>query len=465
MTVTDPTPPAAPYRFLQGNFAPVGEERTDTALEVEGAIPPALSGRYLRTGPNPVTVDEDDYHWFLGDGMVHGVRLADGRAEWYRNRWVRTEAACGALGEPFTMERDEGGLYEGMGNTNVVHHAGRIWALTEGALPIELGPELDTRRSSNFGGALPAGINAHPKFDPQTGEMHVLSYTFVPPFSYYQVVSADGRLVRQVEIGNGGPVMMHDMGLTASKVVVFDLPVVFNLELAMAGVRLPYRWDPSYTPRVGLLPRDAADGSATTWVELDDACYVYHPLNAYDLDDGRVVIDLVVHPRAFDDPERGDPSQGDPNLQRWTIDPGAGRVHREVIDGHGQEFPRGDERLATARHRFGWSGGFPDFDSIGAVGDRPVPVLKHDVVAGTTEEKVLGPGIVPGEMVFVPASPTSGEDEGWLVGYAYDKARGASDLVVLDANDWAAPPVATVHLPVRVPAGFHGNWVPDRALS
>ena len=28
-------------------------------------------------------------HWFSGTGMVHGVRLREGRAEWHRNRFVR----------------------------------------------------------------------------------------------------------------------------------------------------------------------------------------------------------------------------------------------------------------------------------------------------------------------------------------------------------------------------------------
>jgi carotenoid cleavage dioxygenase len=43
----------------------------------------------------------------------------------------------------------------------------------------------------------------------------------------------------------------------------------------------------------------------------------------------------------------------------------------------------------------------------------------------------------------------------------YVPERNASDLVVLSAQDFTGAPVARVHLPVRVPFGFHGNWVPD----
>ena len=77
-------------RYLTGNFAPVHEEITAVDLPVTGMIPESLRGRFLRNGPNPVSaVDPATYHWFGGDGMVHGVRLADGAADWYRNRWVR----------------------------------------------------------------------------------------------------------------------------------------------------------------------------------------------------------------------------------------------------------------------------------------------------------------------------------------------------------------------------------------
>ncbi len=472
MTLTDPTPSTAPsgtrgYRFLQDNFAPVDTEVTVTALEVEGAIPPGLSGRYVRTGPNPIHADEDAYHWFLGDGMLHGLRLDGGRAEWYRNRWVRTSGAAGALGESFVMPRAEGGIYEGMGNTNVVHHDGRVWAITEGALPIEIGPHLETVASHNFGGPLVAGINAHPKFDPRTNELHAMSYAWFSPHAYYQVISADGRVTRSEAIDVGGPVMIHDMALTERYAVAFDLPVVFDFSLVEAGSRMPYRWDREYTPRIGLVRRDgtAAD---TTWITLEESLYVYHVLNSYDLADGtgRLVIDLVVHPRAFDD-QRGDPSQGEPVLERWTVDPAKGNMAREIVDQRGQEFPRADERRAGLPYRFGYSVGARELAALGGAADEAeqVNMLKHDLQTGTTKSKSLGGGVIPGEMVFVPSGPGASEDEGWLLGYAFDRARGASDLVILDAHDWDAAPIAIVHLPVRVPVGFHGNWIPDDSLT
>ena len=90
-------------RFLDGPFAPVTEEVTAFDLPVTGQVPSGLDGRYLRNGPNPMGLDDPGYHWFLGDGMVHGVRLRDGRAEWYRNRWVRSRAVAQARGETWPV--------------------------------------------------------------------------------------------------------------------------------------------------------------------------------------------------------------------------------------------------------------------------------------------------------------------------------------------------------------------------
>jgi carotenoid cleavage dioxygenase len=444
--------------YQQGNFAPVQLEVSAYDLAVDGAVPPALEGRYVRTGPNPIAPDPEGEHWFVGDGMLHGVRLQHGQAKWYRNRYV-TSAKAAELKGLSPVDGPTTGL-DGSGNTNVVHHAGRIVAMNEVTMPYEITPELETIARTDFGGPLPAGLTAHPKFDPATGEMHVMAYFFTEPYLRYHVIDAAGRLVRTEEIDVGGPVMVHDMGLTESSVIVFDLPVLFNLEMATAGKRLPYAWDPNYTARIGVMPRGGT-GADTRWIEIDP-CYVYHPLNAYD-EGSNVIIDVVRYDTMFavDLEGPGDTTQ---TFDRWTIDRAGGKVLSDRLDDRPQEFPRGDERLATKRHRYGYSLGSV-ITELGGGTNRTTTVLKHDVDAGTTVEHPLGPGRMGGEFVFVPADDDAAEDEGWLMGYVYDSATDKSDLVVLDAHDLGAEPVATVHLPVRVPTGFHGNWIPDRVLG
>jgi carotenoid cleavage dioxygenase len=474
-------------KFLEGNFAPVSTEHTITRLEVTGEIPEYLDGRYLRNGPNPMSeVDPATYHWFMGDGMVHGVRLCDGRAEWYRNRWVRNPKLSEALGESW-----DGGPVPGIGmlgaNTNVLGHAGKTLALIEGGVAnYELTDELDTVGACDFDGTLPGGYTAHPKRDPETGELHAVSYFFGWGNKVqYSVIDTEGRARRKVDIEVTGSPMMHDFSLTEKYVVFYDLPVTFEIEQAIgiaippflrtpaqlvlsafagkvkvpdpitAMIRqrvrpntgFPYQWNPKYPARVGVMPREGGSGDVR-WFEVEP-CYVFHPMNAYD-DGDSVVLDVVRHPKMFDSELRG-PAEGPPTLDRWTVDLTAGKVIEERLDDQGQEFPRVDERLTGRAHRFGYS--VSTMDGSASAGS----LLKHDLRNRSVETKVFGPGSQVGEFVFVPSSVDAAEDEGVLMGFVYDASTRKSDLTILDAGTLET--VGAVHLPDRVPNGFHGNWV------
>lgn len=444
--------------YLQQNLAPVHEELTVAELEVTGTLPAHLDGRYLRNGPNPIDeADPATYHWFTGTGMVHGVRLRDGRAEWYRNRWVRSAAVAEALGE----QPRPGPVHQDMdfaANTHVVGHAGRTFAIVEaGARPYELTDELDSVGPCDFDGTLPGGYTAHPKRDPLTGELHAMAYFWGWGNKVqYSVLGVDGRVRRTVDIEVTGSPMVHDFSLTDRHVVVYDLPVTLDVEKAAAGATLPYSWNPDYPARVGVMARES-DGSDVRWFDVEP-CYVYHPLNAYD-DGDRIVLDVVRHPKSFATDHNG-PNEGEPQLHRWVVDQGAGKVLEEQLDDHGQEFPRVDDRVVGRRHRYGYAVGLapegPD-NPYRDIALAPASVLKHDLVAGTTEARSLGAGTEPGELVFVADGPDAAEDEGVLMGYVYDRASDRSDLVVLDAA--TLDTVATVHLPARVPHGFHGSWI------
>jgi carotenoid cleavage dioxygenase-like enzyme len=438
--------------YLEGNFAPVTEEVTAFELPVRGSIPEELHGRYLRIGPNPVTPPEpEQYHWFTGSGMVHGVRLRGGRAEWYRNRFVRSDDVTAAKGWPETPG-PRPAMGSNVANTNVIGHAGRTWAIVEaGGLPVELTYELETVARSNFDGTLPGSFSAHPKRDPVNGELHAVAYYWEWPYVQYLVVGTDGRVKKRVDVPVADGPMMHDLAITETQVVLFDLPVTFSLDAVAAGAVFPYRWNPDHGARVGLLPRTgtAAD---VRWFDVE-LCYVYHPLNAFDASDGRVVVDVVRHPRMFATDLYG-PNEGTPSLERWTIDPSGGKVLEERLDDRGQEFPRMDERRLGREHRYGYTVSFLP----GAVHG---PLLKHDLASGTRLVHDYGPARATLEAVFVPRANDSAEDDGWVMSIVYDSSENRSDLVILDAQAFTDAPVAVVALPRRVPFGFHGNWVPD----
>ncbi|MFC9878990.1 carotenoid oxygenase family protein [Streptomyces libani] len=448
MTPTSPTTASAshaPAPHMAGNFAPVADELTAYDLPVTGAIPPELSGWFLRNGPNPR--DAATPHWFFGDGMVHGLRLEGGRAVSYRNRWVRTTTFTEGARPVDAQGRRN--LTAGVANTHIVRHAGRTLALVESSFPYEIdcrpGHELETVGAHDFGGRLTTAMTAHPKTCPTTGELHFFGYGGpTPPYLTYHRADAAGELVISRPIDVPGHTMMHDFHLTAGHVIFMDLPVVFD----RSRPGMPYHWNPEYGARLGVLRRDDPYGEVR-WLPIDP-CYVFHALNAHDEGDQRIVLHVARYA------DYG--GQAPAHLWRWTIDLATCTVAEEQLDDQFCEFPRVDDRLAGQHARFGHA-------TIGELpGTGPIPgaLIRYDLQTGEAVRHDFGPGRTPGEAVFAPADDRPG-GPGWLLTYVYDASTDTSDLVVLDSEDISADPVATVHLPQRVPYGFHGNWLPDPA--
>lgn len=422
-------------RYLTGDLGPVAAEVTAVDLPITGTLPAQLDGRYLRNGPNPRSADPSTYHWFTGDGMVHGVRLRGGQAEWYRNRWTQPPDA------------------EFGPNTNVVGIGGRTFAIVEaGAPPVELTDELEPVAVNRFDGTLGDGsYTAHPKVDPATGLLHAITYWWPEQSVRYVVVSPDAKVVHNAEIPLDDRPMVHDCAITESRILVFDVPVTFDMERAASGERLPYLWRPERPFRIGVLPLLGGPDDVV-WAEAPHS-FVFHPMNAYDLPDGKVLVDLVKWPKAFDLDDRSGPGIPRTSLVRWTIDPASGSVTEVVISDEPQEFPRVRDELVGREHRYGYS-------VSGILDDIGVGLLKHDLDKGTTESYAPA-GVGFGEAVFVPTEDGAAEDDGWLLAFAHDRSTATSSLMVLAAQDISAGPVAQIELPQRVPVGFHGNWIPS----
>lgn len=420
--------------YLQANFGPVEAESTVTDLQVTGSIPADLAGRFLRNGPNPGSdINPGRYHWFTGQGMVHGVRLNNGGAEWYRSRLVGGSGA----------------------NTNVIGHGGRTLAIVEsGGMPQDMSFLLESQGDNT---SIGTGFTAHPKLDPDTGELHALCYDWAALRDHirYVVVNASGELKKEMDIPLPAMTMIHDMSLTENYVVIFDLPVTLSFVALGTGASFPFRWDDEHEPRVGLLPRNGS-ASDIVWSPVKPN-YAYHPMNAYEDASGNVVIDIVRYDRMFDEDVLGPFGDSDPRLDRWTINPTARTVSEEVVDIRAQEFPRCHPDLNGKPYRYGYTV---------AVEDYGFPTIyKHDMQTGNATEFNVGPGRHSAEPVFVPKQTAAAEDDGYLLTYVYDEQKNTSDLLILDAQDLARPAIAEVHLPARVPYGFHGNWVADTEVA
>jgi carotenoid cleavage dioxygenase-like enzyme len=463
----------APVRinpYLAGNFAPIASEDDFADLPLTGAVPNELAGTYYRTGPNPQFPPRDEnYHWFAGDGMVHAFRVAEGKVS-YRNRWVRTpkwelehaagQALFGTFGNPMTTDPSAFGKDSGVANTNIVCHAGRLLALEEGHQPFEVDPRTLAPRGYIPYAGTANRFTAHPKFDPETGEMVFFGYMtgegFFTDNITYGVIDKIGRVSRLDTFRAPFSSMVHDFFVTRNYVMFPVLPLTGNLERAMAGGPA-FAWEPEKGSHVGLMRRDA--GVDTIRWFTTDPCYLFHPMNMWE-DGDKIYADVMQYENAPLFPN-ADGSPGLPasaRLCRWTFDLSGetNKIARTYIDDSAGEFPRFDERRAGLPYRHGYfaansrNGTDVKFDAIAHI----------DFASGRKAIHSLPIGDAVGEPVFIPRSATAAEGDGFLVAVAYRAAENRSDFIVLDAQDVAAGPIATAVLPRRVPFGFHGNWAP-----
>jgi len=446
--------------FLNGNYAPWREEGDAYDLEVEGEVPRELNGVLYRIGPNPHFQPRGRYHWFDGDGMVHGFILREGRAA-YRNRYVKTEglreemkagrALYGGLLEGTTELPSGVAPFKNAANTNIIGYANRLLALFEPSLPHELKPlSLETVGLYDFGGKINGPVTAHPKFDPVNGDLLFFGYQPFPPYVTWYRADRAGNLVETRPIDTGLAVMMHDFVTTDNYAIFFVCPSVFRLENVATGKPL-MNWEPQHGTRIGVMDRRTGE---MKWFSAE-AFFVFHFLNAYE-ENGALIVDGC-RMNALD--MSGNSFGNSPFPWRWSLNLANGSMKNEQMEEYSAEFPRLDERLAGNKNRFGYMAARRD----GKTGLEETGfncVVKRDLQTGTTEFQDLGGGKMPGEPVFVPRGDKTAEDNGWVVSVWYDPSANSSELVIQDARDFSAGPVARVKAPHRVPFGFHGNWVP-----
>ena len=449
--------------FLERNFAPVQHEITADSLTIIGELPSDLSGMFVRNGPNPQFPPIGRYHWFDGDGMLHGVEIRDGIAQ-YHNRYIRTEG--------FTIEQEAGhALWTGLleppnpqnphgpvkntANTALVWHAGQFLALWEGGAPhvIKL-PSLETVGRHTYQDKLVSAFTAHPKVDPITGEMMFFGYSLAqPPYLQYGIVSATGELLRTVPIDLPIGVMMHDFAITEHYTIFMDLPLTFRPERMQRGEPV-FMFEPESPSRFGILPR-YGDNGTIRWFE-SPACYVFHTLNAYEEGDEVVLVACRMNSTnvLVEDPTPVETEGEQARLYQWRFNLNTGQVREEALDDCISDFPRVNEQYLGRVTRYGYTAKMapepmPVFDSL----------IKYDLSQGTSQTHKFGTGRYGGEAVFVPRPGATVEDDGWLLTFVYDTREDTSELVVVNAQDMTASPVARILIPQRVPYGFHGAWV------
>lgn len=457
---------------LVGGFAPIQMECDYPELIVEGEIPRELRGVFFRNGPNPQFAPRGDHHWFGGDGMIHGFYIEDGKVA-YRNRYVKTvkwnkEHEAGrslfAAFNPLDTDESVAGLEtDGLANTNIVYHGGKLLALEEAHAPFELDPKtLESKGSWDFDGKLVGPMTAHPKIDPANGEMLFFGYNTDGMLSEnmsFHVVDKEGKLIRSETFKAPYAAMVHDFMVTRDHVIFPIMPLTGSLERAMNG-QPAYAWEPEKGNHIGIMPRNGSVKDIR-WFK-GDATFVFHPMNAHTNGDV-VTCDVCEFEQAplfpMPDGTPGDPKKATPRLTRWTFDlsQNTDDYKSDRLDDLPCEFPRLDERFTATDYRYGYMAAdlHPEFKVGGFNG-----IASVDHQTGKIDIHDVGAGCATNEPIFVPRSEDAPEGDGFLLANIYDDNRKASHLLVLDAQDVGGAPLAKAYLDHRVPFGFHGNWMP-----
>ena len=456
-------------------------------VPVRGELPRWLTGSLLRNGPGTFRVGTQRYrHWFDGLAMLHRFTIDDGRVS-YANRFLETES--------YRAARDEGRIaypefatdpcrslfaramavfdpqVTDSAKVNIARVAEHYLALAETPIQVEFDPEtlrtvgVTGWDTSTFGRM----TTVHPHLDEARHEAInlVTRYNAVSNYVFRRVDTRDPGLLQGETIASRPvrePSYIHSFGMSARHLVLVEFPLVVNPLALLLWLR-PYienfRWKPERGTRIHVFDRESGAHVRTMTA---DPFFAFHHVNAYDDEDGSVVVDLV----AYDDASVIESFYlhrlAEPDVR---IPPGTLRRLRVPLDGpdvrlHAEErSPIGIELPNVDYARFNTSPELRYVYGVGVRGERGFydRLVKVDLAGGETATWHEA-DCYPGEGVFVGRPGRQAQDDGVVLSVVLDAAVGTSFLLVLDASSFTE--LARAELPHPVLLGYHGQFYGDR---
>lgn len=454
--------------YLQGNYAPLREENDFNNLLITGKFPENLHGVYMRNGPNPAFEPISYTYPIDGDGMLHAVYLKNNNAN-YRNRYVKTK---GLLAEQRVGRAIYGGImhlvppdpkligpngdpgpFKDGAFIHIIEHANHYLAMWESGPAYEVDINLNTLGEWQPPNAdKPIAVGPHTRLDPETGDLYLICYDLAPPYLVYHRIDKNGTLVESKTIEKSYGTMMHDFVLTKNFLIVFDCPAVFDEKALETGGQV-LQWRPELGTRIGIISRHDQT-KPVVWLTTEPF-FVFHFANAYE-EGNNIIVDYVRHQKI----ELGSKIQQrkvQPSMYRMQIDLTKQTLAETCLSDLKAEFPTFNRAFNTHPYRYIYAPTqtIPGKQVFNAL-------VKYDLQDQTTAIHDFGTQAGVGEAVFVPKPGYTQEDEGYLMLFVYDQIKNMSDFFILDAQNFAAEPIAKIHIPRRVPYGLHGSWFPEQ---
>ncbi len=459
-----PNPKIAPT-WDQAVTIPAVEFSLQPLPVIAGQIPVDLQGSLYRNGPGRLTRGGQAMgHWFDGDGAILAVHFADGQAR-ATYRYVQTagyqaESQAGRLLYSNYGLKAPGlrGMLRGVknaANTSVLALPDRLLALWEGGMPHALDLEdLSTNGLTDLGtDNFKMPYSAHPKVDPQTGDIFNFGVTIGSQMAL-QIYRSDrtGQIVQQRSIPLKYAPLIHDFAF-AGKYLVFCiapvrlqlLPILFNQKSYSEALA----WQPQLGTQILLIDRETLEPLPV--IEADP-WFQWHFGNGHVNNQGQVVVDIAQYPDFQTNLFLQDVASGQTNRavagQLWqlVIDPAAHRVvsHTCVVE-RGCEFPVPTTVGEPGRYTY---------LSVQKVGGDPTQevfgdIARYDYQSGGLTSTKLDQHLYASEPIEV---------NNWVLATVYDGLQQRSEVWIWDGDRLAEEPVGRLLLPEVVPMGFHGTW-------
>lgn len=467
--------------YLHGVYAPTLDEMSVDNLAVTGELPADLEGAYFRNGPNPVHQSKNRHHPFDGDGMVHGVYFRNGQVS-YRNRYIQTAALLqesldgksvspGVMG-PFDYSISEFGIKD-TSNTDLLVYAGDLMTLWYNAgHPYRLDSQtLETKGHFALEGRDHLRMSAHAKMDWSARELLFFDYGDELPFLTFGVADDTGKLQHEVAIELPGPRLPHDLGFTTNYAILHDLPFFHDMDILRRHKQRVLTFHTNIPARFGIIPR-RGQSHEIRWFDCQP-CYILHVTNAWEEGDW-VIMDGCRSLNPMPSAQAGDGELAsmlaymrlEANAYRWRFNMKTGEVREGDIDDLNTEFNKSNPIFHGVKSKYSYHQRIPLLHEGGHT-LRFTGLVKYNNDTGERAQWDYGAGVFGSEAVFAPklgADRSSQEDDGYVLTLVTDSNTWKSDTLVFDATDIAQGPIARVHMPHRVPYGFHAAWAAGEDL-
>ena len=486
------------HRYLLGPFKPVTDEVFNYPVEiVSGSIPADLNGLFARVGPNPIPERLPyGYHWFDGDGMIHAIRVKDGKAS-YTNQFIETPVyklikqygsvvwpQLGELHGFIGLVKILYGMFilnkaiplpdieNGAANTALIYYNKKILAGYEANLPFEIKWNDKTHSFQslgfcNFHNKLKYPFSAHPKIDPEEYMLYFFGYSFDDSLAPMRYGKANENFTIQshFDIHLSMPVMGHDMMITKNYMLVFDSSIVFDKKGILQGEFLTMHQQKLF--RIGVLSKDATDDKSIKWFTFDQAFGLIHPLNAWEEPETNEIVLFTPLTRTFNsfDPRKA-LSKNDYQMYEVRLNLITGKVTYQLFPTLNNqemfvEFPNVHPKYLGRKVQYGYSGELHQTATLFH------QIVKYNLFDKKVEKKILlEDGWTCGEPVIIPREGNNESDNVYVAIYAVNTETDESNWIVYDGKTMDNQPVVRIRIPNRrIPLGFHGTWIHEKDLQ